>query len=91
MLIANCSKAVFKGTLFIECTVNCQGQTGNFNAIVSCENQELESELIDLLKGIDKWNVGTVNGDAADYWYLWKFKVKNGELSIKNKKQYYKN
>ena len=80
----------FKGVVFIECTVNCKGQTSNYNPIVSCDNYQLESELIELLQEIDQWNVGTVDGQAHDYWYLWKFKVKKGKLTIMNKRRYYK-
>ena len=80
----------FSGTVYVENTVSCEGKAGNFNVVVSCENYSLESELVQLLQEIDQWNIGEFNGKPADYWYLWKFKVKKGKLIIKNKKKYYR-
>ena len=80
----------FSGTVFIECTVNCKGECSNFNAIHSSDNQELDHELQTLLADIKSWNIGEHNGEVADYWYLWKFRVRKGKLTIMDKKKYYK-
>ena len=80
----------FVGTVFIENTVSCDGKVDNFNVIVSCDNYQLESELIKHLSKIEKWNVGEHHGKPADFWYLWKFKVKKGKITIKDKKKFYR-
>jgi hypothetical protein len=75
------------GFIRIRFIVNCEGQAGRFRVLQSDENyQEKEfnttivSQLLDLTKGIDQWEVFYRNEKPVEYYMYLIFKVKNGQL-----------
>jgi len=75
------------GFIRIRFIVNCEGQAGRFRVLESDENyQEKEfnttivSQLLNLTKEIDQWEVFYRNEKPVDYYMYLIFKVKNGQL-----------
>lgn len=75
------------GFIQIRFIVNCEGQAGRFRVLQSDENYQekkfdpkITSQLLNLTKGIDQWEVFYRNEKPVDYYMYLIFKMKNGQL-----------
>lgn len=75
------------GLIRIRFIVNCNGQTGRFRVLgMDRKYREKEfhssitSELLRIVKSLNKWKPKSVNGELVDYYQYLIFKIENGEI-----------
>jgi len=76
------------GYLTIRFIVNCKGQSGRFrmqeldlNLNEQKFNPLLSEQLMQLTKGIKKWNIQQSKDTVYDYYYYLTFKIMDGEIN----------
>jgi hypothetical protein len=75
----------FKANPTLQFAVNCKGEPGGgFHMINSSGNSEVDRDLIDFFKTIEKWNPGKLKETPVDSWFLWNIDIKNGFFYILN-------
>lgn len=75
------------GLIRIRFIVNCEGKAGRFRILQSGYdyqekefNQEIVSQLLNITKGIENWEVFYRNEVSVDYYMYLIFKIKDGQL-----------
>ena len=76
------------GLIRIRFIVNCEGKAGRFRVLQSDFdyqekefNKEIVSQLLNITKGIENWDVFKRNEMPIDYYMYLIFKITNGELT----------
>ena len=76
------------GYIRIRFIVNCEGKAGRFRVLQSGYdyqekefNQEIVSQLLNITKGIENWEVFYRNEVPVDYYMYLIFKIKDGQLT----------
>jgi hypothetical protein len=76
------------GFIRIRFIVNCKGEAGRFRIIQSnlnFQNTEFDTkittQLLDITRGINQWEILKRNGTPIDYYMYLILKIDNGEIS----------
>ena len=76
----------FEGNSSIQFAVNCKGEVGGgFHIVTKSGSDELDQELMEFFKTIEKWSAGKIDKKTVDSWYMWRLEIKDGKISILNK------
>ena len=77
----------FIGKSSIQFAVNCKGEVGGgFHVVTKTGNIDLDNELVEFFKTIDKWHAGKKSKKkTVDSWYMWRLEIKKGFINIQNK------
>lgn len=76
------------GFIRIRFIVNCEGKTGRFRVLQSDDNfreikfdESIVTQLVDITKGIENWQIFYRRDTPVDYYMYLIFKIKDGQLT----------
>ncbi len=67
-----------KGNIFL--IINCKGEVVQYEVNGKTKSEELNAQIIDLLKSLGKWKPGTLYGKNVDSAIVYSVKIKKGVL-----------
>lgn len=72
----------FKGKGKVSVFINCKGEALKWEISTSTKNNELDKQILDVFKALQKWTPGTLNEEKVDTNELITYKIKNGVLIL---------
>jgi TonB family protein len=72
----------FKGELMINCIVNCKGELVQCRVDNKSGNDELDKQVLAVIKSMTKWTAGVLDGNTVDCSVLFDIHLKKGKISI---------
>ncbi len=72
----------FKGKGMVSVFINCKGEALNWEISTTTKSSELDKQILDVFKTLQKWTPGTLNEEKVDTNELITYKIKKGVLVL---------
>ncbi len=75
-------KLKFRSKGMISVYINCKGEPIGWRLSIKTKSKELDDQLLEAFKSLNKWESGVLNGKKVDTEEFISFKIKKGKLYI---------